>query len=72
MLRCDKVLIVGNFNIHICCPKKPLVKDSLDLVDSFNLFQSVHSSSEEHVHTLNLVVSVINLEIGDAVFSDLF
>lgn len=72
MQRCDQVLIVGDFNINVCCPKKPLVTDFLDLVDSFNLFQSVDSSSEEHVHTLDLVLSVINLETGDAVFSDLF
>lgn len=39
--RSDKLLIVGDFNIHVCCPNKPMVSDSLNLVDSLNLSQSV-------------------------------
>ena len=33
----DRVLLFGDFNIHVCCPDKPLVKDFLRLIDSFNL-----------------------------------
>lgn len=30
-------VIVGDFNIHVCCVLKPLVKDFLNILDSFNL-----------------------------------
>ncbi|KAK7880130.1 hypothetical protein WMY93_033197 [Mugilogobius chulae] len=40
----DKFLIVGDFNIHVCCESKPLAKDFLNLIDSFNLIQSVSGS----------------------------
>lgn len=30
----DKVLIVGHFNIHVCCPDKALVKEFLSIIDS--------------------------------------
>ena len=70
----DRVLIVGDFNIHVCCPDKPLVKDFLSLIDSFNLVQCVSGPTHEHGHTLDLVLShgltVCNLEICDNVFSD--
>lgn len=29
------------FNIHICCPDKPLGKDFLSLIDSFDFTQAV-------------------------------
>lgn len=41
MPKYDKVLSVGDFNIHICCPNKPLVSDFLNLIDSFNFVQFV-------------------------------
>ncbi len=68
------VLIVGDFNVHVCCPHIPMVKDFLCLIDSFNLVQSVSGPTQERGHTLDLVLSfglpVRNLEICDAVFSD--
>ena len=70
----DRVLLVGDFNIHVCCPDKPLVKDFLSLIDSFNFVQCVSGSTHEHGHTLDLILSyglcVSNLEICDVVFSD--
>lgn len=36
MPKYDRVLIVGDFNIHVCCPVKPLAKAFLNLVESFN------------------------------------
>lgn len=53
----DRVLIVGNFNIHVCCPNMPMAKDFLSVIDSFNLVQSVSGSIHEHEHTLDLVLS---------------
>uniref|UniRef100_A0A3B4X257 Reverse transcriptase domain-containing protein n=1 Tax=Seriola lalandi dorsalis TaxID=1841481 RepID=A0A3B4X257_SERLL len=74
MPKYDRVLIVGDFNVHVCCPDKPMVKDFLNLIDSFNLVQSVCGPTKEHGHTLDLVLSyglpVFNLEICDALFSE--
>jgi len=74
MPKYDRVLIVGDFNIHVCCPDNPMAKDFLNLVDSFNLVQSVSGPTQERGHTLELVLSyglpVLNLEICDAFFSD--
>lgn len=68
----DSVLIIGDFNIHVCCPDKPLVKDFLSLIDS--LVQSVPGPTHEHGHTLDLVLSyglpVTDLEICDCALSD--
>ncbi|KAL6455414.1 hypothetical protein MHYP_G00361580 [Metynnis hypsauchen] len=70
----DRVLIVGDFNIHVCCPLKPLARDFLHLIDSFNFVQSVSAPTQEHGHTLDLVLThgftVSNLEVCDAAFSD--
>lgn len=41
MPKYDWVLIVGDFNIHVCCPDSPMAKAFLDLIDYFNLVQSV-------------------------------
>ncbi len=74
MPKYDSVLIVGDFNVHVCCPDKPMAKDFLNLNDSFNLVQSVVGRTQERGHTLDLVLSfglpVFNLEVCDAAFSD--
>lgn len=57
---CDEYnlfLIVCDFNIHMCCETRPLVRDFLDLVDSFHLTQSVTGPAQEKEHTLDLVLS---------------
>lgn len=54
---CDSLIILGDFNIHICCPEKPLVQDFLLLLDSFNLMQSVDGATHKQGHTLDLVLS---------------
>lgn len=53
----DWILIIADFNLHVCCPTVPLVKDFLNLIDSFNLVQSLTGSTREHGHTLDLVLS---------------
>lgn len=70
----DRVLIVGDFNIHVCCPLKPLARDFLHLIDSFSFVQSVSAPTQEQGHTLDLVLThgftLFNLEVCDATFSD--
>lgn len=60
----DRFLIVGDFNIHVCCESKPLVNEFLSLIDSFNLTQSVNVPTHEKGHTLDLVLSY-GLDLSD-------
>lgn len=46
----DRLLILGDFNIHVCCPSNSLANEFLNLIDSFNLVQSVTGSTHEHGH----------------------
>ncbi len=59
----DRILIIGDLIIHVCCSTKPLVKDFLRLIDSFNLIQSVMSSTHEHGVVLSCGSPVSNLEL---------
>lgn len=72
--RGDRLLIIGDFNIHVCCPSKPLVNDFLLLTESLNLVQYVTDPTHNKGHTLDLVFSygfsVFNLEILDSGISD--
>lgn len=53
----DRILIVGYFNFHACCPSAPLARDFLNVIDCFNPVQSVTATTQEHVYTLNVVLS---------------
>ncbi|XP_056586108.1 uncharacterized protein LOC130407337 isoform X1 [Triplophysa dalaica] len=74
VLKYDRFLIIGDFNIHVCCESKPLVKDFLSLIESFNLTQSVTGPTHEKGHTLDLVLSyglcITISEICDTCISD--
>lgn len=74
MLKYDHVLIFGDVNVHVCCPDKPVARDFLTLIDSFNLVQSVSGATQERGHTLDHVLSlgraVSHLEMCNAVHSD--
>lgn len=41
--RCDRLLVLGDFNISVCCPSKPMVKNFMNLIDSFSFAQCVSS-----------------------------
>lgn len=43
--------------MHVCCPLKPLAKDFRNLIEVSNLEQHVTGPTQEHGHTLNLVLS---------------
>lgn len=52
----EKILIVGDLNVHICCPDKPLVKEFLNIIESFNLTQFVSGPTHQRGHTPDLVL----------------
>lgn len=56
VLRCDWLLIVGDFNIHICCESNSLAKDFINLFDSFDFIQVVNGPTHKQDHTLDLVL----------------
>ena len=72
----DKLLIVGDLNVHVCCISKPLAKDFLDVLDSFNLTQHITEPTHELGHTLDLVISIglniSNVQVRPTVCSDHF
>lgn len=70
----DKLLIFGDFNVHLCCPSHPLVKEFLQIIDSFNLTMSITEATHKQGHTLDLVISaglsVSNIDIDEICVSD--
>lgn len=68
------VLILSDFNIHVFCPDKPLLKDIFNILDSFDLVQWVPGPTHDHGHTLDLVLSfglsVKSMDIVKPAFSD--
>lgn len=71
----DRLLILGDFNIHLCCPVKPVVKDfftssRMPEFCAVRLWSYPHTSG----HTLDLVtpsgLSVTDLEVVDSAISD--
>ncbi len=34
VIKFEKILLLGDFNIHICCPNKPLPRDFCNLMDA--------------------------------------
>ncbi len=42
-----RFLIIGDFNIPVCCESKPLAKQILSLIDLFNLMQAVTGPTHE-------------------------
>lgn len=70
----DRLLIDGDFTIHVCFPEKPLVKEFLNVIDSFNLPQFVSGPINEQGHTLDLVLFyglfVFILMVCEPVFPD--
>ena len=54
----DHALILGDFNVHVCCPSHAMASDFINLIDSFNLVQSIHEPTHIKGHTLDLVLSL--------------
>ncbi len=70
MSRYDRLSILGDFNIHLCCPTNALSTDLLHLIDSSNLVQSV--TCPTHVKNLNLdLVLSFGLSLSNFVLCDI-
>ena len=74
MTRYDKILILGDFNIHVCCPPQSFTTDFMDILESFNLTQAVQEPTHSKGHILDLVLSSglspDNLTVKDICVSD--
>lgn len=74
LTRYDRILIVGDFNVHVCCPFKSMTREFLELIEAFHLTQHVSGPTQVHGHILDLLLSysfpVDNVVVADAVFSD--
>lgn len=74
--RHKRLLIVGDFNIHVDNSNDTTARQFVDLLDSFNLVQHVSEKTHANGHTLDLVISnamdhfVNDVKITDPVISD--
>lgn len=71
----DRLLIIlGDFNIHVCCPSKPLVREFCHVMESFGLLQHINQATHVHGHTLDLILShgfsIDSISIEDAFLTD--
>jgi len=68
------ILLLGDFNIHVCCQSKPLTMEFLNLIDSFNMVQWVKDPTHSHGHTLDLVLShgvfITDVQVFKTLISD--
>lgn len=73
LTRHDYILILGDFNIHVCCSTNALAKEFLNLLSSLKIVQWVNGPYG-HVHTLDLILtyglSVADIDISDTPLSD--
>jgi hypothetical protein len=71
-----KLIVIGDFNIHVDVNKNVDAKKFADLLFSLNLEQHVHVPTHEHGHILDLVLTrshdlaPLDLKIHPAVMSD--
>lgn len=70
----DRLLIIRDFNIHVCCPPNSFPKHFIILSEAFDLVQLLKGPTQIQGHTLDLVMShgfsVCDIEICDHSFSD--
>lgn len=68
VLKYDKVLLLGDFNIHVCFPSS-LSKDFLNHINSLGFQQMVNGATHSHGHTLDLILS-LGLPVSDIIIDD--
>lgn len=54
----DNILILGDFNIHICCPDHALSSQFLDVLNAFKITQSVTVPTHDKGHILDLILTI--------------
>jgi len=69
----EQILLLGEFNIPICCPNKLLTKYFCNLLDSLDFSQYVQCPTHVHGHILDFVFahgfSITDMDIRDNGFS---
>lgn len=63
LVKYDHILILGDFNVHVCCESRPLVIDFLNLISSFHFSQCLSGPNHEG-HILDLVLSLSSLSVS--------
>lgn len=70
----DKLLILGDFNDHVCCTADSFATEFITLLNAFDLEQHVNVPTHQLGHTLYLVLSfgfsLYDLEVFENKFSD--
>ena len=51
----DRLPILGDFNIHVCCPDRHMVKEFCGAIDAFGLTQHINKATHILGHTLDLI-----------------
>ncbi len=70
----EQLLILGDFNVHVCCATDCLAKEFINLLNAFDLTIQVNVPTHQQGHTLHLVLtygfSLCDLEVCENGFSD--
>ncbi len=70
----EQLLILGDFNVHVCCAADCLAKEFINLLNAFDLTLQVNVPTHQQGHTLDLVLtygfSLCDLEVCENGFSD--
>ena len=53
----DRALLTGDYNLHVDNASDAMAMDFLKLLDSFDFTQHIAGPTQEHGHTLDLVIS---------------
>lgn len=56
--RYDNIILLGDLNVHVCCPSNSLSSDFIHLTESFDFIQFVTGATHRLGHTLDLVLSL--------------
>lgn len=64
----NRFILVGDFNIHICCQSNSFAQDFINLLDPFGITQWIHKTTHALGHTLDLLLS-FSIELSDIVLS---
>ncbi len=70
----DKLLVLSDFNVHVCCMNNHLAKEFTHLLNAFDFSIGVNAPTHKGGHILDLVLlhglSVTDIEVCENGFSD--